>query len=93
MDYDNDIVPHIFVIQIMNGTRPQVEEEFRRNDIQFGVQYRPNHLLTYFKSGYSLPETEAAYERVFSVPMHPELSDDDVRLICSIINKVTSGKE
>lgn len=93
MDYDNDIVPHIFVIQIMNGTRPQVEEEFRRNDIQFGVQYRPNHLLTYFKSGYSLPETEAAYERVFSVPMHPELSDDDVHLICSIINKVTSGKE
>lgn len=89
MNYDRDIIPHIFVIEILNGRRDRLEEAFREKDIQFGVQYRPNHLLTYFKAGYSLPVTEDVYSKVISLPMHPELSDDDVKLICSIINKVT----
>lgn len=92
MDYEHDIIPHIFVIRILNGTRPQLEEAFRNKDIQFGVQYRPNHQLTYFKADYSLPVTEQVYNEVISLPMHPELSDDDVRMICSIINDVTSKK-
>lgn len=92
MDYEHDIIPHIFVIEILNGTRPQLEEAFRARDIQFGVQYRPNHLLSYFKSGYALPVTEDVYGKVISLPMHPELTDDDVRLICEIIN-TTVGKQ
>lgn len=91
MDYDKDIIPHIFVIQIVNGTRPQLEEAFRERDIQFGVQYRPNHLLTYFKSGYPLPVTEDVYNKVISLPMHPELTDEQVQEICGIINDVTNS--
>ena len=90
MDYTNDIIPHIFVIRIMNGTRQLVEDEFRKRDIQFGVQYRPNHELTYFKADYHLPVTEEVYDEVLSLPMHPELTDDEVREICGIINDKTS---
>ena len=90
MDYTNDIIPHIFVVRIMNGTRQLVEDEFRKRDIQFGVQYRPNHELTYFKADYHLPVTEEVYDEVLSLPMHPELTDDEVREICGIINDKTS---
>lgn len=90
MDYDHDIIPHIFVIEILNGTRQLLEDEFRARDIQFGVQYRPNHLLTKFKSGYSLPVTEDVYNKVISLPMHPELTDGQVKEICDIINSITT---
>ena len=90
MDYVNDIVPHIFPLEILNGKRPKVETAFKELDIQYGIQYFPNHLLTYFKSGYPLPVTEDVYDRIISIPMHPELTDNDIQLICETINKATS---
>ena len=86
MDYATDIVPHIFPIQILNGKRQQLIDAFKAHDIQYGIQYRPNHTLTYFKSDYDLPVTDEVFSRVISIPMHPELTDDDITLICSLIN-------
>ena len=88
MDYDTQIVPHIFVIQLLNGKRAELEALLKQHDIQFGVQYRPNHQLSYFKADYHLPVTEAIYDRVISLPMHPELSDEDVELICKLVNSI-----
>ena len=61
---------------------------FDGHGIQFGIQYFPNHLLTYFRSGYSLPVTEKIYDEVFSIPLHPQLTDADIELICSLINSL-----
>lgn len=94
MDYEKDIVPHIFVIRVLNGKRPRLEQLFKEHDIQYGIQYRPNHTLTYFKQmgtlpeGEHLPVTEQVYDEVFSLPMHPELTEDDIQLICSLINSL-----
>lgn len=87
MNYD-EIVPHIFPILVLNGKREQLKQLFNDNDIQFGIQYFPNHLLTYFRSGYSLPVTEKIYDEVFSIPLHPQLTDADIELICSLINSL-----
>jgi dTDP-4-amino-4,6-dideoxygalactose transaminase len=87
MDYDT-IVPHIFPIEILNGKRDALTEQFKEHDIQYGIQYRPNHLLSYFKAPYQLPVTEDVYSKIISIPMHPELSDEDIKLICSIINNL-----
>lgn len=88
MDYAHDIVPHIFPIQILNGKRAQLIEAFKEHDIQYGIQYRPNHTLTYFKAPYHLPVTEEVFSRIISIPMHPELTDDDVELITRLINRL-----
>lgn len=87
MDYDR-IVPHVFPLLVLNGKRDKLTELFKANEIQFGIQYRPNHLLTYFKSSYALPVTEDIYSKVISIPMHPELTDKDIERICSIINSL-----
>lgn len=87
MDYDR-IVPHVFPILVLNGKRDRLIEAFKANDIQFGIQYRPNHLLSYFRASYSLPVTEDIYSKVISIPMHPELTDADIERICSIINSL-----
>ena len=52
------------------------------------MQYRPNHQLSYFKADYHLPVTEDVYQKVISIPMHPELTEDDITLICDTINSL-----
>ncbi len=88
MDYSHDITPHIFPLEILHGKRSLVEQAFKAHDIQYGIQYFPNHLLSYFKSGYALPVTEDVYSKIISIPMHPELTEEDTTLICDIINKI-----
>jgi len=87
MNYD-EIVPHIFSVLMLHGKRDALIKQLKKYDIQYGIQYRPNHLLTYFKTDYALPVTEDVYSRIISLPMHPELADEDVKLICSIINNL-----
>ena len=87
MDY-SQIVPHVFPVLVQNGKRDKLIDLFKANEVQFGIQYRPNHLLSYFKSPYSLPITEEVYSKIISIPIHPELSDGDLEFICSIINSL-----
>lgn len=88
MDYANEIVPHIFPLEILHGKREKLEQLFKEKEIQYGVQYRPNHQLSYFKADYHLPVTEDVYQKVISIPMHPELTEDDITLICDTINSL-----
>ena len=88
MDYDDSIVPHIFPIKILHGKREALIERFKELDIQYGIQYRPNHTLTYFKSDYDLPVTEDVFSKIISIPMHPELTDEDIHLITDTINSI-----
>lgn len=87
IDY-SQVVPHVFPVLVLNEKRDKLTELFKANDIQFGIQYRPNHLLSYFRTSYALPVTEDIYSKVISIPMHPELTDKDIELICSVINSL-----
>ena len=87
MDYDN-IVPHIFPIRIKGGSRDYLFDKFKEIGIQCGMHYKPNHLLTKYKTSYSLPVTEKAYNEVITLPLHPEITDLEIKKICLIINKI-----
>lgn len=88
MDYANEIAPHVFALQILNGKRPLLEQMFKEQEIQYGIQYAPNHRLTYFKADYDLPVTEEVYSRIISIPMQPELTEDEIQIICKLINSL-----
>ena len=88
MDYVNEITPHVFALQILNGKRPQLEQLFKEHEVQYGIQYAPNHHLSLFKSDYNLPVTDEVYSRIISIPMHPELTEDNIQLICKLINSL-----
>lgn len=87
IDYD-EVIPHIFPILVLNDNRDRLIKLLEGFQIQYGIQYRPNHLLTYYKSDYNLPITEDIYTKILTLPLHPELSEEDVQLIASIINKL-----
>jgi dTDP-4-amino-4,6-dideoxygalactose transaminase len=84
-DFDS-IVPHLYPVRIMNGKRDRIRQLLIDNDIECGIHYYPNHLLTYYgaKKG-ALPVTEQVYGELLSLPLHPDISDDDQDRIVTLI--------
>jgi dTDP-4-amino-4,6-dideoxygalactose transaminase len=88
-NYD-EVVPHIFVVQLPeNMERESVRDYLAKNDIPTGIHYKPNHLLTFFnrKNQDKILTTEKLYPRLLTLPLHPELNEDDIRTIVDILDK------
>lgn len=84
LDYTS-VVPHIYVIEIMSSKyRDELREHLMNKGIQTGVHYQPNHLLDMFKceADKNLLITENISSRILSLPLHTELSFDEVDYIC-----------
>ena len=75
--YD-EIVPHIFPIRVLRGKRDGLRQYLLDNNIECGIHYYPNHLLTYYgaRKG-ELSITEQIYSELLSIPLHPDLTEED----------------
>jgi dTDP-4-amino-4,6-dideoxygalactose transaminase len=87
MEYARHVY-HVFAVQSEN--REELQQRFAELGIQSGVHYPiPIHLQAAYASlGYKagdLPVTERLAERVMSLPMYPELSDDHQRAVAAAI--------
>lgn len=80
------IIPHILSIRILENKRDGLKEELEKQKIPTGIHYKPNHLLTYYKTNYTLSVTEKVYNEILTLPLHPEVKISDVEFICKIIN-------
>ena len=72
----NEILPHIFVIKVKK--RDNLREYLLENNIECGVHYKPNHLLSKYKVNNNLPITEKVYEEILTLPCHYDLSDQEI---------------
>lgn len=80
------VVPHILPVKVKNGRRDALKAHLASENIESGIHYKPNHLLTFYGGGaVKLPVTEALYEELLSLPLHTGLSDDDVNRVCAAI--------
>ena len=87
---NDEIIPHIFPIRILNGSRDNLKQILAKNNIPTGIHYKPNHLLTFYGKGkLSLPITEKLYDQLLTLPLHPELREEEIKNICKIINANT----
>lgn len=82
-DPQDFIVPHIMPVRILHGRKDEVKAALAAKGLPTGVHYKPNHLLSCFSSGQSLPVTEQLYAELVTLPMHPGLSAEDVDAICA----------
>jgi len=95
-DYDQ-VVPHIYVVRI-NGikNRKEIQQKMLQKGIQVGYHYQPNHWLSYYKgdNALSFPITEKIFPELMSLPLHPDLSIDDVKYISKqLIDQVGNSNE
>lgn len=84
LDFDFDaVLPHIFVIKAQD--RDKLREYLLANNIECGIHYKPNHLLSRYKSNYKLPITENIYNKILTLPCHFDLTSDEQNIV---INKI-----
>lgn len=82
----NSVVAHIYPIRILNAKRPSLLAYLHERGIPTGMHYKPNHLLSIFGGGsQSLPNCEILANELLTLPLHPELNDDDINYICDTI--------
>lgn len=88
---DTRHVFHLYVIQVDN--RDEVMKALGDNGIGCGIHYPVPVPLTpaYAGLGYKaeqFPVASAVADRIVSLPMHGDLTDDDVRLVVDAVKKV-----
>jgi len=82
-DY-NIVVPHIYVVRIIGmNDRKYIQKELLDKRIQVGYHYQPNHWLSLYKakSYKPLPVTDTVFPELLTLPLHPEVSEQDVDYI------------
>lgn len=87
-----EIFPHIYVIKVSDGYRNELIEHLKQNNIECGIHYQPNHLLSLYKTIYSLPVSEKLFTELLTLPLHVDLSLANINRICKIITEFMSIK-
>lgn len=82
---------HLYVVRVEN--RDRVREELGRRGIDTAIHYPwPVHLMRAYeplglRPG-SLPATERLAGEILSLPMYPELAQDDARRVCAELRSI-----
>ena len=81
---------HLFPIQVSAERRREVFASFRSAGIGVQVHYVPVHLHTYYRERFShhegeFPLSEEFSSREISLPIFPDMTEDDVRRVARIL--------
>jgi dTDP-4-amino-4,6-dideoxygalactose transaminase len=86
----SDVVPHIMVVRVDPSKRELLKATLKEQGVATGIHYKPNHLLSLFcynQDNSTLRKTEKIYTELITLPLHHDLSEEDVLFICSIIKE------
>lgn len=87
---------HLYVIRLkldeLKASRKQVFEALRAKGIGVNVHYIPVHTQPYYENlGFKLgdfPVAEAYYDSAISLPMYPDLTDDQIQYVYESLKEV-----
>ena len=93
----NDEHPFFLYIIKVDKNRDSFARELQAKGIQTGLHYIPLHLLTYYKTKYSLrvndfPEALRSYQKVLSLPIYVGMEDKDVAFVIDAIKKIVKTR-
>ncbi|HKR74860.1 MAG TPA: DegT/DnrJ/EryC1/StrS family aminotransferase [Candidatus Nitrosocosmicus sp.] len=91
MQFDEDCVYHLYWIEV--ETRDNFIKYMQSKGIEVGTHYRPIHTMSayrQFDKG-KLPVTNDVGEKIVTLPIHPNLNDDQVGLIIETTNSYDGG--
>ncbi|BAZ91353.1 aminotransferase class I/II-fold pyridoxal phosphate-dependent enzyme [Cylindrospermopsis raciborskii CHAB3438] len=85
-----EVVPHIYPIRLASeSSRVSLRQDLLNFGIQTGLHYQPNHYLSLFSPSpnYELPVTDKVYPTLMTLPLHPDLSKEQIDLICDKLSR------
>jgi len=79
---------HLYWICVKN--RSDFMKKMKKSGIETGIHYNPVHKMTLYKKFKTiLPITEKISRDVVSLPIHPNLTDNELTLIINTVNRYT----
>lgn len=86
---------HIFPLLLNGYPREKFMDDLKARGVQTSIHYRPIHKFSYytelFRQKIRLPKTEFVGEHEVTLPLHPLLSDEDIRYVTDAVEGVLSG--
>jgi UDP-4-amino-4-deoxy-L-arabinose-oxoglutarate aminotransferase len=92
--YPHEHAHHLFVVKIKSMERARFMEKLSEYNIGYGLHFPACHLLKYVRSRYGtveLPETELAAGRILSLPLFPDMTEEDVAYVCGAVREILHG--
>jgi dTDP-4-amino-4,6-dideoxygalactose transaminase len=94
---ENEENPFSLYIIKIDKNRDSFAVALREEGIGTGLHYIPLHLLSYYKSKYSLrvndfPVALRSYQQVLSLPIYANMSDEDVKKVITAIKKIAKTR-
>ena len=88
MPFNKDCSYHIFWIIVKN--RDKFIKKMQQNNIETGIHYLPIHKMKFYCSKLKLPITEKVAKNIVSLPIHPNLTDDNIDKIIKLTNQFST---
>ncbi|MFQ6041673.1 MAG: DegT/DnrJ/EryC1/StrS family aminotransferase [Candidatus Poribacteria bacterium] len=88
---------HLYIIQLnierLSITRDEFINAMFEEKVECGVHYIPLHFHKFYQQKYGykkgdFPNAERVYERVVTLPLHPNLTEDDADYVIEAVKKV-----
>ncbi|MEN6468612.1 MAG: aminotransferase class I/II-fold pyridoxal phosphate-dependent enzyme [Smithella sp.] len=91
--YDHIHAWHLFIVKIKDFSRDAFMQKLADYNIGYGLHFTPAHELSYVKARYGagadlLPETNRAADKIISLPLFPDMTEDDVQYVCDAIKEI-----
>jgi UDP-4-amino-4-deoxy-L-arabinose-oxoglutarate aminotransferase len=94
--YPHTHARHIFVPKVRTMERGRFMERLSDYNIGYGLHFPACHRLTYVQNRYgivSLPETERAAGRIISLPLFPDMAEEEVAYVCQAVREILKRPE
>jgi UDP-4-amino-4-deoxy-L-arabinose-oxoglutarate aminotransferase len=98
-DYEHGHAWHLFIVRLRPGlakrTRDEFMAELKTQNIGTGLHFRAAHLQKYYREAWgtgrgTLPETEWNSDRILSLPLFPDMTEEDVDDVVTAIRLILS---
>lgn len=86
----------LYIIKI-DKNRDSFAVDLKEAGIEAGLHYIPIHLLSYYKTKYSLrvnefPVALQTYQQVLSLPIYATMNEKEIKFVCDTIKKIASSR-
>ena len=85
MQFNKNCSYHLYWILVKN--RKKFRKKLSDQGIETGTHYKPIHLMEMYNDGTSLPHTELIGKQIVTIPIHPNLSNNEIKKIVSSVNE------
>jgi UDP-4-amino-4-deoxy-L-arabinose-oxoglutarate aminotransferase len=92
-DYPHGHPWHLFVVKVSAPSRERFMEGLAERNIGYGLHFPAVHRLAFVRERFGdassrLPETERAADRILSLPLYPDLTEEDIAYVCDAVREI-----